>query len=107
MKTILYEENVLRHNKRNCFPSQLDHYLSILESEIRDLFTLLGFFASLHCDDLLKSYFTSPSCSIQRKIPFSDRGFVVLNFFQARERKHLLEFLEDYDDDKDDPKYYK
>ena len=26
---------------------------------------------------------------------------------QARERKHLLEFLEDYDDDKDDPKYYK
>lgn len=25
----------------------------------------------------------------------------------ARERKHLLEFLEDYDDYKDDPKYYK
>ena len=28
-------------------------------------------------------------------------------FLQARERKHLLEFLEDYDDYKDDPKYYK
>ena len=26
---------------------------------------------------------------------------------QARERKHLLTFLEDYEDDKDDPKYYK
>ena len=55
----------------------------------------------------MKSYITGLSCSIRRKIPFNDRGFVVLNFFQARERKHLLEFLEDYDDDKDDPKYYK
>ena len=27
MKTFLCEENVLRHNKRNCFPSYLDHYL--------------------------------------------------------------------------------
>jgi RNA-binding protein 25 len=26
---------------------------------------------------------------------------------QAREKKHLLEFLEDYDDDQDDPKYYR
>ena len=31
----------------------------------------------------------------------------VLYISQARERKHLQEFLEDYDDDKDDPKYYK
>ena len=66
-------------------------------------------FASLHCDGLMKSYITGLSCSIRRKIPFSDQGFqfFALNFFQARERKHLLEFLEDYDDDKDDPKYYK
>ena len=27
MKTFLCEESVLRHNKRNCFPSYLDHYL--------------------------------------------------------------------------------
>ena len=33
---------------------------------------------------------------------------VHVNFsIQARERKHLLTFLEDYEDDKDDPKYYK
>ena len=57
----------------------------------------------------MKSYITGLSCSIRRKIPFIDHGFLLcaLNFFQARERKHLLEFLEDYDDDKDDPKYYK
>ena len=28
MKTFLCEESVLRHNKRNCFPSYLDHYLN-------------------------------------------------------------------------------
>ena len=27
MKTFLCEESVLRHNKTNCFPSYLDHYL--------------------------------------------------------------------------------
>ena len=27
MKTFLCEESVLRHNKKNCFPSYLDHYL--------------------------------------------------------------------------------
>ena len=29
MKTFLYEESVLQHNKRNCFPSWPDHYLTI------------------------------------------------------------------------------
>ena len=28
MKTFLCEESVLRHNKRNYFPSYLDHYLN-------------------------------------------------------------------------------
>lgn len=29
------------------------------------------------------------------------------NFLQAKEAKRLKEFLEDYDDDRDDPKYYR
>ena len=29
MKTFLCEESVLRHNNRNCFPSYLDHYLTV------------------------------------------------------------------------------
>ena len=32
MKTFLCEENVLRHNKRNSFPSYLDHYLITKDS---------------------------------------------------------------------------
>ena len=28
MKTFLCDESVLRHNKRNCFPSYLDRYLT-------------------------------------------------------------------------------
>ena len=31
MKTFLCEESVLRHNKTNCFPSYLDHYLNITD----------------------------------------------------------------------------
>ena len=29
-KAFLHEESVFCHNKRNCFPSYLDHYLIIL-----------------------------------------------------------------------------
>lgn len=32
---------------------------------------------------------------------------VVAPLLQERERKHLAEFLEDYDDEKDDQRYYK
>ena len=28
--TFLHQESVLQHNKRNCFPSQPDHYLTII-----------------------------------------------------------------------------
>ena len=31
MKTFLCEEKVLRHDKTNCFPSYLDHYLKALK----------------------------------------------------------------------------
>ena len=35
---------------------------------------------------------------------------IILNlciFFKAKEARRLKEFLEDYDDEKDDPKYFK
>lgn len=33
--------------------------------------------------------------------------YLCFNFLQAKEAKRLKEFLEDYDDDRDDPKYYR
>ena len=33
MKAFLCEESILRHNKRNCFPCFLDHYLTAVIAE--------------------------------------------------------------------------
>ena len=55
MKTFLCEESVLRHNKTNCFPSYLDHYLNqiiILEKRIIRIISIVSF--DSHTSVLLK-----------------------------------------------------
>ena len=41
MKTFPYEESVLQHNERNCFPSKPDHYLTILLEAIFIIFIMV------------------------------------------------------------------
>lgn len=44
---------------------------------------------------------------IGRKGKETRNHYLSFNSLQAKEAKRLKEFLEDYDDDRDDPKYYR
>ena len=41
------------------------------------------------------------------KLKFLEGFFIFSALFQMKEAKRLKEFLEDYDDERDDPKFYR